>query len=137
MLTYAALPMFVKTIIATLLFLTMVAGICTCLLVGKKQGSVKLIVLPVCTAVIAAMLLLYASVIRAERAPAHIPAISLWFGQRSVIFPLLVWLAIAAFLGMVIDGKECAITSPESVRNSIGLALKEIESAKSGKTIVL
>jgi len=42
-----------------------------------------------------------------------------------------------AFLGMVIDGKECAITSPESVRNSIGLALKEIEAAKTGKTIVL
>ena len=46
MLTYAALSMFVKTIIVTLLFLTMVAGICTCLLVGKKQGRVKLILLP-------------------------------------------------------------------------------------------
>lgn len=95
MMTYASLPMFVKTIIATLLFLTMVAGICTCLLVGKKQGRVKLIPLPVCTAVIAAMLLLYASVICAERAPAHIPAVSLWFEQQSVIFSLLVWLAIA------------------------------------------
>ena len=122
MLTYAALPMFVKTIIATLLFLTMAAGICTCLLVGKKQGRVKLILLPVCTAVIAAMLLLYASVIRAERAPAHIPAISLWFGQQSVIFPLLVWLAIAAFLGMVIveesNRRKRAIT-PSSIKESL------------------
>ena len=122
MLTYAALPMFVKTIIATLLFLTMAAGICTCLLVGKKQGRVKLILLPVCTAVIAAMLLLYASVIRAERAPAHIPAVSLWFGQQSVIFSLLVWLAIAAFLGMVIveenNRRKRAIT-PSSIKESL------------------
>ena len=89
MITYASLPMAFKTIIATMFFLTMVAGICTCILVGKKQGKGKLILLPACTAVIAAMLLLYASVIPAERAPANIPAISLWFEQQSVIFPLL------------------------------------------------
>ena len=75
MITYAALPMSLKTIIATLFFLTMTAGICTGLIVGKKQGKIKLILMPVCTAVMAAMLLLYASVIRAERAPAHIPAV--------------------------------------------------------------
>ena len=77
MITYAALPMSLKTIIVTLFFLTMIAGVCASLLVGKKQGKVKMILLPVCTAVVAAMLLLYASVIRAERAPAHIPAVSL------------------------------------------------------------
>ena len=122
MMTYASLPMALKTIIATLLFLTMVAGICTCLLVSKKQGWVKLILLPVCTAVVAAMLLLYASVIRAERAPAHIPAISLWFEQQSVIFSLLVWLAIAAFFGMVIaeeiNRRRKAIT-PSSIKESL------------------
>ena len=37
MMTYASLPMAFKTIIATLLFLTMAVGICACLLVGKKQ----------------------------------------------------------------------------------------------------
>jgi len=79
MMTYASLPMDFKTIIATLFFLTMVTGICTCIQVGRKQGRIKPILLPVCTAVIATMLLLYASVIRAERAPAHIPAVSLWF----------------------------------------------------------
>lgn len=42
-----------------------------------------------------------------------------------------------AFLGMVIDGKECTVTSPASVRDSICLALKEIASAKSGETILL
>lgn len=122
MMTYAALPMFVKTIIVTLLFMTTAAGICTCLLVGKKQGKVKLILLPVCTAVIAAMLLLYASVIRAERAPAHIPAVSLWFEQQSVIFSLLVWLSIAAFFGMVIaeeiNRRKKAIT-PSSIKESL------------------
>ena len=122
MITYASLPMAFKTIIATMFFLTMVAGICTCILVGKKQGKGKLILLPACTAVIAAMLLLYASVIPAERAPANIPAISLWFEQQSVIFPLLVWLAIAAFFGMVMmeerSRRKKAIT-PSSIKESL------------------
>ena len=122
MMTYASLPMDFKTVIATLFFLTMVAGICTCILVGRKQGRIKLILLPLCTAVIAAMLLLYASVIRAERAPAHIPAVSLWFEQQSVIFPLLVWLAIAAFFVMVIveevNRRRTAIT-PSSIKESL------------------
>jgi len=122
MMTYASLPMHLKTVIATLLFLTMTAGICTCLLVGKKQGTVKLIALPVCTAVVAAMLLLYASVIRAERAPAYIPAVSLWFEQQSVVFSLLVWLAIAAFFGMVIaeetNRRKKAVT-PSSIKESL------------------
>ena len=122
MMTYASLPMTFKTIIATLLFLTMVAGICTCILVGKKQGKFKLIFLPVCTFVITAMLLLYASVIRAERAPAYIPAVSLWFAQRSVIFSMLVWMAIAAFFGMVIaeetNRRKKAIT-PSSIKESL------------------
>ena len=122
MITYASLPMSLKTIIATLFFLTMTAGICTNLIVGKKQGKIKLILMPVCTAFMAAMLLLYASVIRAERAPAHIPAISLWFEQQSVIFSLLVWLAIAAFFGMVIaeeiNRRKKAIT-PSSIKESL------------------
>ena len=122
MLTYASLPMTYKTILATLLFLTMIAGLCTCILVGKKQGGAKLFLLPMCTAVIAAMLLLYASVIPAERAPADIPAISLWFAQQSVVFSLLVWLAIAAFFGMVImeerSRRKKAIT-PSSIKESL------------------
>lgn len=122
MITYAALPMSLKTIIATLFFLTMTAGICTSLIVGKKQGKVKMILLPVCTAVMAAMLLLYASVIRAERAPAHIPAVSLWFEQQPVMLPLLVWLAIAAFFVMVIieeiNRRKTAIT-PSSIKESL------------------
>ena len=47
MMTYASLPMDFKTVIATLFFLTMIAGICTCILVGRKQGRIKLILLPV------------------------------------------------------------------------------------------
>ena len=122
MMTYATLPMVCKTIIATLFFLTLVAGICTSILVGRKQGMVKLLLLPVCTAVIAAMLLLYASVIRAERAPANIPAVSVWFEQQSVIFPLLVWLAITTFFIMVIveeiNRRQTAIT-PSSIKESL------------------
>ncbi len=44
---------------------------------------------------------------------------------------------IRAFLGLAFDGEECAITSPESVERSISLALCEVESAKSGKTVTV
>lgn len=120
--SYAILSMPWKTTIATLLFLTMVAGICTSIFVGKKQGRVKQVLLPVSTLAVAAMLLLYASVIRAERAPANIPAVSLWFEQQPVMFPLLLAGAIAAFFVMVITEefkrRRNAIT-PSSVKESI------------------
>ena len=122
MMTYAALSMTFKTLVAALFFLTLVAGICTCIFVGKKQGWIKLLLLSVSTAAIAAMLLLYASVIRAERAPADIPAISLWFEQQPVVFSLLLWLAIAAFFVMVIaeeiSRRKTAIT-PSSIKESL------------------
>ena len=38
---------------------------------------------------------------------------------------------------MVADSKECNITSPESVYDSVKIALKEIESAQNGKEIVM
>ena len=100
--TYAILSMPWKTTIATLFFLTMVTGICTGIFVGKKQGRIKQVLLPVGTLAVSAMLLLYASVIRAERAPAHIPEVSLWFEQQPVIFPVLIVTSIAAFFIMVI-----------------------------------
>ena len=122
MMTYASLPMAFKTIIATLLFLTMAAGICICFLVGKRQGRIKRVLLPMCTAAVAAMLLLYASVIPAERAPASIPSVSLWFEQQSVILSLLLWLAITAFFIMVsleeINRHRKAIT-PSAIKESL------------------
>lgn len=44
---------------------------------------------------------------------------------------------IKAFVEMVADSKECNITSPESVYDSVKIALKEIESAQNGKEIVM
>ena len=122
MMNYASLPMAWKTVIVTLFFLTMIAGICVCILVGKKQGRAKQLLLMLCTSMMAMMLLLYASVIPAERAPAHIPAVSLWFEQQNVILPLLVWLAISAFFTLVtidaVNQRKKAIT-PSSVKESL------------------
>ena len=122
MLTYAALPMTFKTIIATLLFITMSAGICTCIFVGGKQGRAKQILVPVCTVIAAVMLLLFASIIPAERAKPNIPSIVLWFTQLPVIPLLLVWLACAIFLVMVIaeefKRRKNAIT-PSSIKESL------------------
>ena len=120
--TYASLPMYLKTVIVTFLFLTMTLGICVSIFVGRKQGRIKQLLLPAATLVIAGMHLLYASVIRAERAPAFIPAVSLWFEQQPVIFPLLIAAAIASFFGMVIAEetrrRRNAIT-PSSVKESL------------------
>ncbi|MBR3872861.1 MAG: hypothetical protein IKJ26_01700 [Clostridia bacterium] len=122
MMTYASLPMTFKTIIVTVFFLTMTAGICICILVGRKQGRAKQLLLMLGTSVMADMLLLYASVIRAERAPATIPAVSLWFEQQNVILPLLLWLAISVFLIMVVidavNQRKKAIT-PSSIKESL------------------
>lgn len=122
MMTFAALPMSFKTIIATSFFLTIIVGLCACIYVGNKQGRVKQVLLCVGTVVVAVMLLMYASVIRAERAPAHIPAISQWFEQQSLILPLLVWLAIAVFFIMVIveeTNRLKMVISPSSIKESL------------------
>jgi len=122
MMTFAALSMPFKTTIATAFFLTMIVGLCTCIYVGKKQGRVKQVLLSVSTTVVAAMLLVYTSVIRAERAPAHIPEISLWFEQQSLILPLLVWMEISVYFIMVIvdeiNRRKMAI-SPSSIKESL------------------
>lgn len=122
MITFASLPMTLKTIVSTLFFMTMIAGICVCILVGRNQGRVKQYLLMLCTSVNAAMLLLYASVIRAERAPSNIPTVSLWFEQRNVILPLLIWLAISTFVIMTIidavNQRKKAIT-PSAIKESL------------------
>ncbi len=41
------------------------------------------------------------------------------------------------FLGVILDGQECTATSPESVRDSIWLAMQEVESGNNnGKTVI-
>jgi len=44
---------------------------------------------------------------------------------------------IQAFVEYVIDDKPCALTSPESIRNSVWLAMQEVQSSKAGETVIL
>ena len=122
MMTFASLSMSIRTPICTLLFLAMSGGISLSIFVGAKQGRMKQVLLPASTGILAAMLLLYASVIRAERAPAHIPPVSLWFEKQPVVFPLLVMLAIIVFFIMVTmeehTRRKNAITA-SSIKESI------------------
>ena len=122
MITYESLPMSIKTPVCTLLFLGMSGGICLSIFVGAKQGRVKQALLPVFTGILAVILLLYASVIRAERAKPVIPAVALWFEQQPVVFPLLVLLACIAFFIMVTmeeyTRRKNAITA-SSIKESI------------------
>ena len=102
MISYASLPMAFKTLIATLLFVSVCGGICTTLFIGSAQGRFKQAMLGISTFALAAMLLLYASVIPAERAKPNIPDISLWMAGQPVIIPLLIAFSICFFLGMAL-----------------------------------
>jgi len=122
MTAFAGLPMAFKTLIAILFFLTMITGICTLIFTGGKKGYAEKFLLAACTLVMATMLLLYASVIPAERAKPEIPSVSLWFEKQPVVFPLILWLAIAAFFLKVIWGEhrryQNAVTA-SSVKESL------------------
>lgn len=122
MLNYLSLPMPGKTALVTLLFLLICAGVCTCLYVRKKQTKGRLLLLLLCTLVISAMMLLYASLIPAERAKPNIPDITLWFAAQPLILPLLTTCVVTAFFFATIRKewirRRTAIT-PSSIKESL------------------
>lgn len=102
MLSFASLSMSFKTLLVTALFLSLCTGVCTSSLVGRKQGKLRQLLLLLSTAVLAAMMLLYTSIIPAERAKPDIPYVAIWFAELPVLFPVLLWLLILLFLVHVI-----------------------------------
>ena len=102
MLNYASLSMPFKTLLVTVLFLSLCTGVCTSILVGRKQGKLCQLFLILSTASLAAMMLLYTSIIPAERAKPNIPSIAIGFAELPVLFPVLLWLLILFFLIHVI-----------------------------------
>lgn len=44
---------------------------------------------------------------------------------------------LRAFIEQVIDSKECDVTSPESVSDSVNMALIEIQAAQKGEEVVM
>jgi len=122
MLNYENLPMPGKTALVTLLFLLLCTGICTCLYVRKKQSRSQKLLLLLCTLAISAMMLLYASLIPAERAKPNIPDIAIWFAEQPLILPLLIALGIAVFFAATIREewlrRRSAIT-PSSIKESL------------------
>ena len=85
MLNYASLSMPFKTLLVTALFLSLCTGVCTSILVGKKQGKLRQLLLILSTAVLAAMMLLYTSIIPAERAKPNIPSIAMGFAELPIL----------------------------------------------------
>lgn len=122
MLNYANLPMPGKTVLVTLLFLLICTGVCTCLYVRKKQNRNKKLLLLLCTLAISAMMLLYASLIPAERAKPNIPEVALWFADQPLVLPVLTACVIAAFFAVTIREewirRRSAIT-PSSIKESL------------------
>jgi len=102
MLNYASLSMPFKTLLVTALFLSLCTGVCTSILVGKKPGKLRQLLLILGTAVLAAMLLLYTSIIPAERAKPNIPSIAIGFAELPILISVLLWLLILLYLVHVI-----------------------------------
>ncbi len=119
MLNYASLPMPFKTLLVTALFLSLCTGVCTSILVGRKQGKLCQLLLILSTAALAAMMLLYTSIIPAERAKPDIPSVAIGFAELPVLFPVLLWLLILFFLIHVI--------AAEFKRRSTAITLSSIK----------
>ena len=119
MLNYASLSMPFKTLLVTALFLSLCTGVCTSILVGKKQGKLRQLLLILSTASLAAMMLLYASIIPAERAKPNIPSIAIGFAELPILISVLLWLLILLYLVHVI--------AAEIKRRSTAITLSSIK----------
>ena len=105
MLNYASLSMPFKTLLVTALFLSLCTGVCTSILVGRKQGKLCQLLLIMSTAALAAMMLLYTSIIPAERAKPNIPSIAIGFAELPILISVLLWLLILLYLVHVITAE--------------------------------
>ena len=119
MLSFASLSMPFKTLLVTALFLSLCTGVCTSILVGKKQGKLRQLLLILGTAALAAMMLLYTSIIPAERAKPNIPSIAIGFAELPILISVLLWLLILFFLIHVI--------AAEIKRRSTAITLSSIK----------
>ncbi|MBQ3232316.1 MAG: hypothetical protein IJA93_05050, partial [Clostridia bacterium] len=122
MTAFISLPMTIKTLLLTLLLLTSVGGICAVFLIGKKQGKASLALLTLSTALITVMLLLYASVIPAERAKPNIPAVSRWFSDLPLLIPIGIYAFCLAFLIIMIARevkRQKMSIGPTSIKESL------------------
>ena len=122
MTAFVSLPMTVKTLLLTLLFLSSAGGVCTVFIIGKKQGKAPFALLILSTALITAMLLFYASVIPAERAKPDIPEISLWFTSLPILIPMSLYGLSLIFLIVMIMReikRQKMSIGPTSIKESL------------------
>ncbi len=119
MLSFASLSMPFKTLLVTALFLSLCTGVCTSILVGRKQGKLRQLLLILSTAALAAMMLLYTSIIPAERAKPNIPSIAIGFAELPILISVLLWLLILLYLLHVI--------AAEIKRRSTAITLSSIK----------
>ena len=97
MISFASLPISAKTLLVTALFLSLCTGVCLSIIVGRKQGKMRQLLLIASTLTLSVIMLLYASIIPAERAKPDIPAFVLRFTAFPMLFPLLLFVIIIAF----------------------------------------
>ena len=106
MISFVNLPMHVKTLLVTTLFLSLCTGVCLNIIVGKKQGKLRQLLLIASTLALSIIMLLYASIIPAERAKPNIPSIVLRFTALPVVFPVLLFVIIIAFYVLIIHAEH-------------------------------
>ena len=106
MISFANLPMPAKTLLVTTLFLSLCTGVSLSIIVGRKQGKMRQLLLIVSTLTLSVIMLLYASIIPAERAKPSIPTFVLNFTALPVLFPLLLFVIIISFYVLIIRAEH-------------------------------
>lgn len=106
MIRFAALPMSAKTLLVTALFLSLCTGVCLSIIVGRKQGKMRQLLLLASVLALSAIMLPYASIVPAERAKPNIPSIVLHVTSLPVAFPLLLFVIILAFYAQIIRAER-------------------------------
>lgn len=106
MISFANLPMPAKTLLVTALFLSLCTGVCLSIIVGKKQGKTRQLLLIASTLTLSIIMLFYASIIPAERAKPDIPAFVLNFTTLPVLLSLLLFAVIIAFYARIIRAER-------------------------------
>lgn len=102
MIDFASLSDAAKTILATLLLLTLCMGVCITILIGRRQGVLRLSLTVAGALTVGLMLVLYAASIPAERARPFVSPFVVWFCGQPLLFTLPVWLAVVIYDVLVI-----------------------------------
>lgn len=99
---YYALPLWVQAVVLTLQFLSFCIGLCLLPRVMTQRPVTPKLFVPLATLLSAAMLTVYSSGVRVEKKQMPLPAVTAWFSERTVLWPVLALLLVLGYFGYVL-----------------------------------